>query len=153
VNIRRLTPDDTRAAGQVYLASRKAAFPAIPELVHPDEGVLRWFAEVLSRQTDMWVAETGGTIIGVMALSDAMIEQLYVAPDRCGSGVGSALVAVAKSQRPGGLQLWTFQTNTGARRFYERHGFFAVEWGDGQTNENNAPDVRYVWHPTAVGSA
>jgi hypothetical protein len=43
--------------------------------------------------------------------------------------------------------LWTFQTNTGARRFYERHGFVAVDETDGSANEERAPDVRYAWRP------
>jgi hypothetical protein len=41
--------------------------------------------------------------------------------------------------------LWTFVTNTGARRFYERHGFVAVETTDGSHNEEAAPDIRFVW--------
>jgi hypothetical protein len=43
--------------------------------------------------------------------------------------------------------LWTFQANAPARRFYERHGFGAVEFGDGSGNEEGEPDVRYVWEP------
>ena len=44
------------------------------------------------------------------------------------------------------MQLWAFQSNTGALRFYERHGFVAVEETDGD-NEERAPDVRMVWRP------
>ncbi len=52
-------------------------------------------------------------------------------------------------------ELWTFQTNLPARRFYERHGFIAVRWTDGASNEERAPDVRYVWgrHPEGAGHA
>jgi glyoxylase I family protein len=35
-----------------------------------------------------------------------------------GHGIGSRLLAVAKRARPRGLRLWTFASNTGARRFY-----------------------------------
>ena len=41
------------------------------------------------------------------------------------------------------LRLYTFQSNEGARRFYERHGFAAVAFGDGSDNEEREPDVRY----------
>jgi hypothetical protein len=51
----------------------------------------------------------------------------------------------AKAQRPDGFELWTFLVNSGARRFYERHGFEAVEFGDGSHNEEGQPDVRLVW--------
>jgi hypothetical protein len=46
-----------------------------------------------------------------------------------------------------GLQLWTFQRNTAARRFYGRLGFVAVEQTDGSRNEEDEPDVRYRWQP------
>jgi hypothetical protein len=36
--------------------------------------------------------------------------------------------------------------NAGARRFYEREGFVAVDSTDGHGNEERAPDVRYH-HP------
>ena len=47
------------------------------------------------------------------------------------------------------VQLWTFQSNAGARRFYERHGFVAVQTTDGD-NEEQAPDIRYLWRRNAV---
>jgi ribosomal protein S18 acetylase RimI-like enzyme len=43
------------------------------------------------------------------------------------------------------IRLYTFQENDGARRFYERHGFRAIEFGDGSNNEENCPDVLYEW--------
>ena len=42
------------------------------------------------------------------------------------------------------VNLWTFQRNTGARRFYERNGFIAVDLTDGASNEEREPDVRYT---------
>ena len=41
------------------------------------------------------------------------------------------------------VDLWTFQRNAGARRFYERNGFVAMEFTDGASNEEREPDVRY----------
>jgi hypothetical protein len=55
------------------------------------------------------------------------------------------LIELAQRERPGGLELWTFQANQGARRFYERHGFEAIELTDGSGNEERTPDVRYAW--------
>ncbi len=43
------------------------------------------------------------------------------------------------------LQLWTFQKNTSARRFYEARGFVVIEETDGSTNEEREPDVLYRW--------
>ena len=61
-----------------------------------------------------------------------------VAPEWTGNGLGSRLIEVAKRRRPGGLQLWTFQSNLGAQRFYERHGFSDAERTDGSGNEERA---------------
>ncbi len=43
------------------------------------------------------------------------------------------------------MQLWTFQRNARARRFYEARGFVPVEATDGSRNEEKEPDVRYLW--------
>jgi hypothetical protein len=37
-----------------------------------------------------------------------------------------------------------------ARRFYERHGFVAVEHTDGAGNEEREPDVRFLWRPAGA---
>jgi ribosomal protein S18 acetylase RimI-like enzyme len=62
-----------------------------------------------------------------------------------GRGIGAELLAVAKRQHPDGLRLWTFASNIGAQRFYERHGFLETKRTDGRDNEERAPDVLYVW--------
>jgi hypothetical protein len=54
---------------------------------------------------------------------------------------------LAKQRRPAGLDLYTFQVNGGARRFYERHGFVGIALGDGSGNDEGQPDVRYAWRP------
>jgi ribosomal protein S18 acetylase RimI-like enzyme len=49
-------------------------------------------------------------------------------------------VKVAKCERPERIQLWTFASNAGAQRFYERHGFVETRRTDGR----GAPDILYV---------
>ena len=68
-------------------------------------------------------------------------------PSWTGRGIGTKLLEVAKRCRLEGLQLWTFQSNRRAHRFYERHGFVPAERTDGSGNQEQAPDVRYVWRP------
>jgi ribosomal protein S18 acetylase RimI-like enzyme len=41
------------------------------------------------------------------------------------------------------VRLCTFQANVRARSFYERHGFKAIAFGDGNSNEERCPDVLY----------
>ena len=105
-------------------------------------------ATVFARM-ECWVAEAPDRgIVGLLVLDDDWVDQLYVLPSWQGQGVGSALLEHAKRLRPDGLQLWTFASNLAAGRFYQRHGFVAVEQTDGEHNEERAPDVRYVWAPS-----
>jgi GNAT superfamily N-acetyltransferase len=127
------------------LRSRQASIPAIPAPVHSDEEVHEFFATVVLPQRETWVIdEDDGAIVALLVLEPGWIDQLYVDPRRTGRGLGSRLVDVAKAVYPEGLDLWTFAANTGARRFYERHGFAAIESTEGD-NEEGAPDVRYHW--------
>ncbi|MFE9935687.1 GNAT family N-acetyltransferase [Streptomyces hirsutus] len=147
VNLRRALPADAAPAADVWLRSFAAALPGV---VRPrsDDEVHGYFRQVLVPLRETWVAEAeGGGVVGVMVLEDEELAQLYLAPERRGRGLGDRFVALAKERRPGGLSLWTFQVNGPAHRFYEQHGFEAVEWTDGSRNEEREPDMRFVWRP------
>jgi pimeloyl-ACP methyl ester carboxylesterase/GNAT superfamily N-acetyltransferase len=151
--IRRAGPEEGPSLGEVWLTSWRATFDFPP--AHPDADVRRWLAEEMLPATEVWVAvdpEDGGRVVGFMALSAAMVEQLYVVPDWIGRGLGDRLITLAKGRRPEGLDLYCFQVNTFARRFYERRGFVPIAFGDGSNNEEHQPDVRYAWRPTPVPS-
>jgi len=144
VVVRRATADDAAAVADVWLRSYKAALPGVRQ-AHTDDEVRGWFRDVVVPERETWVAEADGEVVGLMVLSPGDLDQLYLDPRWRGRGVGDRLVALAKERSPGGLELWTFQVNGPACRFYERHGFVAVERTDGRANEEREPDVRYVW--------
>lgn len=106
-----------------------------------------WVRDVLVPLRETWVAVEDGEVVGLLSIAPGNLDQLYVGPDRLGRGIGRRLVDLAKERSPAGLSLWTFQVNARARRFYERNGFAAVEFGDGSTNQEGQPDVRYEWRP------
>ena len=148
VVIRRATADDATGIGDVWLSSWRATFEFPPG--HPDDDVRRWLATELVPRHETWVAADAaedGRVVALMALSDAKVEQLYVAPDWIGRGLGRRLLNLAKTRRPTGLELYCFQVNASARRFYEGHGFLPVAFGDGSGNEERQPDVLYRWQP------
>jgi GNAT superfamily N-acetyltransferase len=146
--VRRAGDADAAGVADVWLRSYSAALPTVRR-AHSDDEVREWFRSVVvpSPQLETWVAVVGGRVVGLLVLSDAFLEQLYLDPDFRGRGIGDRLVDQAKQLRPRGLELWTFQVNGPARRFYERHGFAAAELTDGHDNEEREPDVRYVWRP------
>ena len=143
VTIRRARDADARGAAELYLRARKAA--AIPATVHTDDDVREWIAAHLLPNNEVWLAEDASGLVGLLALDGGWVDQLYVAPEATGRGIGTSLLELAKRERPDGLELWTFVSNDGAQRFYERHGFVEVERTDGSRNEERAPDVRYRW--------
>jgi GNAT superfamily N-acetyltransferase len=146
VRVRRGARDDSAAAAELWLRARRAAIPSIPPPAHTDDEVRGWFATQVAEECEVWLAEDEwGRLAGVLVLHGEWLDQLYVEPGRTGQGIGGALMAVAKRERPSGLRLWTFASNTGAQRFYERHGFREVERTDGAGNEEGAPDILYAW--------
>lgn len=131
----------------LYLSSRKEYLSFAP-LIHSDEEIIRWVREDLLRKSEVFVALDRGKIVGMMALVPGdgfgWLDHLYLLPGSTGSGIGSALLEIAK-ERFERFRLYTFQENVSARRFYERHGLLAVELSDGEGNEERCPDVLYEW--------
>ena len=142
--LRRAVAGEGVALGDLWLRSRYASVPAIPQPVHSDDDVREWFAHVVLPTREVWIAEVDEHVAALVVLDGGWIDQLYVDPEWSGRGLGSLLVNLAKELRPSGLDLWAFQSNHRARRFYERHGFRPQEMTDGD-NEEHAPDVRYRW--------
>ena len=142
--LRRALPADSTRAAETYISSSEASVPDIPPLTHTHDEVHQWMRDIVLT-CEVWLAEEKGEVRAVMVLDGGDLGQLYVDPRSQSRGAGSALVRLAQSRRPGGLSLWTFQSNLGAQRFYERHGFVEVERTDGRDNDEKAPDIRYVW--------
>ncbi|MGV7219460.1 GNAT family N-acetyltransferase [Bradyrhizobium sp. UFLA05-112] len=141
--LRQLALVDMDAAARVHRIAFDDAMPWLVGLHTPNED--RWFyRERVFAACRLWGCFAGDALVGIVAFRDDWIEQLYVLPDAQGRGVGTALLDVAKSAFEH-LQLWTFQRNVRARRFYEARGFELVEESDGTRNEEKEPDARYVW--------
>ena len=139
--IRPATPDDAPAISDLFVRARDAMayLPRIPEDDRPVLG--SWFLE----RADLWVAEEGGQVVGFASVSGDELTHLYVDPPAQKRGVGTALLEHVKSLRPERLELWVFQKNEDARRFYERHGFQLVRLTNGAGNMEREPDALYEW--------
>ncbi|MFB8761173.1 GNAT family N-acetyltransferase [Nocardiopsis alba] len=148
VLLRRAEQSDALAVADVWRRSFATALPSVRR-AHDDAEVRSWFSHVVVPRYETWVATSGDSVVGLLALDGEELDQLYLDPAWRGRGLGDRFIALAKRRRPDGLTLWTFQVNEPARRFYERHGFVAVEWTDGSRNEEREPDIRYLWRPGA----
>ena len=144
--IRRAKTKDAADVATVYIASRRGAAAHMPT-VHTDAEIREWVIDHMVPERETWIADDRGRIVAVMVLDGEMIDQMYVSPTEQRRGVGDAMLAHAKKLRPARLRLYTFQSITPARRFYEARGFVAIEFNDGARNEERAPDVLYEWTP------
>jgi GNAT superfamily N-acetyltransferase len=125
--IRPATRDDAPAISDVFVRARDemAYLPRIPE---DDRPLLDgWFLE----RAELWVAEEEGRVVGFAGVSGDELTHLYVDPPAQNCRVGTALLEHVNRLRPERLELWVFQKNEGARRFYKRHGFRLVRTTNG----------------------
>lgn len=141
------TRSDVAALARIHRQAFFTAMPEMPVLHTPAEDV-EFFGTVVFPRCEIWLLEDAEAASGFVAFRPGWIDHLYVLPrhQRCGLG-GTLLDLGKRSGDP--LRLWTFQCNTGARRFYERHGFRIERETDGSGNDERQPDVLYVWERTA----
>lgn len=133
------------ATATLYLASRRAMLPGLRD-PHTEAETRAWMRDTAFTRYSVRLADADGEIVGFAARDGAWLMQLYVKPGWTGRGIGSTLLEAALADAAAStpiLRLYTFARNAGARRFYERHGFVAVAFGDGTGNEEGEPDVRY----------
>jgi len=141
--LRQLKLDDMDAAARVVRTAFDQALPSLAGLHTPEED--QWFfRERVFETCEVWGAFDGAAMRGIIAFREGWIDKLYVLPTAQRRGVGKDLLQVAQNAF-NRLQLWTFQRNAPARRFYEARGFALIQQTDGARNEEKEPDALYLW--------
>ena len=143
MKIRKATDADISAIAKIHRASRHHALSWLPTL-HTPEDDYWFFSKMVFTSEAMWVASNDQKIVGFVSFKDDWLNHLYVAPDHWRRNIGASLLECAKSSTDR-LQLWTFQQNISARRFYLANEFQEWEHTDGQRNEEKTPDLRMEW--------
>jgi GNAT superfamily N-acetyltransferase len=149
VTVREARRDEWAPLADLYSDARRAAVPQMPPAEHTDEEHREYYRRHVFEGDDhtVWVAESEGELVGFALCTATFLDGLYVRADQKGNGIGSVLLDVVDATHPDGYELWVFQSNHGARRFYERRGLVEVERTDGSGNEEKAPDIRMAWRP------
>lgn len=142
--LRAATPLDAGALG-VMIGQAVAANSWKPQLHSAAEDIAH--AAGMIAKGWVTVCAVQNEVVGFLARDGAEVHALYVGRDAQNKGVGTRLLEDAKAHQSH-LTLWTFAANTGARRFYQRHGFEEAERTAGD-NEEGLPDIRFVWHKKA----
>lgn len=118
------------------------------------EGHLSYFRGLDPGTITVALDTKSSAVVGVMTLRDEELHHLFVHVDYQGRGIGSEFLSRAKSIKPLGFYLYTFQRNTGAQQFYLAHGFREVGCGYADFEDNpwasskeDLADIRYHWAP------
>jgi GNAT superfamily N-acetyltransferase len=143
--IRRARPEDAEEIAETFVRSI-GTLEFLPP-IHTETEHRHFITAVVPRDHELWVAEDGGSVVGLAAVGDRTLGHLYVHPEHSGRGIGTELLDAVKELRPDGFTLWTFPANERACRFYERRGLRAIQRTDGSGNEEKLPDVQYEWLP------
>ncbi len=150
ITIRPFENADFKPVTQLWYHAKKQAFPYsdFQQRLTPFDDEC-YFRDTILMKCDVWVAEIDGIIMGFMAMERDYIDQLFIDVNHQRQGVGTALLNKAKEISPTYLRLHTFQQNTKARQFYEKHGFKTLRFGVSAAPES-IPDVEYGWWPRTM---
>jgi GNAT superfamily N-acetyltransferase len=149
--LRGATAFDAEPIANVFSASfRLLTF--LP-MLHTVEEDRRYIQNVILKECEVTVAEDESGIVSFLARQGEEVRLLHTRPDRIGMGAGTQLINTAKASGIGALELWCFDANDRARRFYEARGFRAILFTDGAHNEERTPDIRYRWENPATTRA
>ena len=149
-HLRQYRPGDEAAAIALWLHTWQAAYPQIDFAARLDWWRTRWRNELVAN-AKIVVAEreggNGGTVAGFVTVDPrtSYLDQIVVAPELWGSGLGAALIAEAMRLSPTGLALDVNIDNARAIRFYEKQGFAIA--GAGVNPISGKPVHRMVWRP------
>ncbi len=148
--LRRYDPRDEDAAIALWLRTWQATYPELDFAERLGWWRERWRNELLPA-TDVVIAQVQGSreaeMIGFVTVDPRTLylDQIVVAPEHWGFGVGQALLDEAKRMSPRGLDLDVNTDNARAIAFYEKHGFVIA--GAGKNPISGKPLHRMSWRP------
>jgi len=142
---------DEDAALALWLRTWQTTYPDIDFAGRLDWWRKQW-RDGLVLEANITIAEEGGGMIGFVTVDPRTfyLDQLVVAPEHWGSGVGAALIAQAKRLSPGGLNLDVNTDNARAIAFYKKEGFIVT--GDGFNAFSGRPVHHMIWRPKSAGT-
>lgn len=155
-HLRHYQTADEQAAIALWLRTWQAAYPQIDFAARVDWWRTRWRNELVAT-AEIVVMERKGNgdhaMVGFVTIDSRTLylDQIVVAPELWGSGVGAALIAEAKHLSPAGVALDVNIDNARAIRFYEKHGFCIG--GAGVNPISGKPVHRMIWYPLSNSGA
>jgi putative acetyltransferase len=137
---------DEDAAIELWRRTWQQHYPHIDFTARLDWWRERWRNELVPAAI-ITLAEMGESLVGFVTVDPrtGYLDQIVVAPEVWGSDVAAALIAEAKRQSPGKLDLKVNADNARAIRFYEKQGFADA---GAEINPHSGTAIRRMnWRP------
>ena len=113
--------------------------------VHSHDAVVKQFEDDEKMKRNTIVAVDGSRVRGFVSLTrDGFITALYVEQASRNQGIGALLMQRVKRELSPQINLYVFQANENAQRFFARHGFAEINRTTGD-NEEDLPDTLMEW--------
>ena len=90
--------------------------------IHSPERQLRYIRDKMDKGTRFFML-VDKEPVGVVSVTENLIEDLYVLPEKQNLGYGTELLQFAVGQCPDTPTLWILENNVNAERLYRRMGF------------------------------
>ncbi|KAB8039039.1 GNAT family N-acetyltransferase [Silvanigrella paludirubra] len=142
IQINKAQFEDCEILTEIFFLARKDLY-YLPVLYTKEE-TLWWIKNIVMKQNEIYIAEYKNEKVGFLAKNKEVIEHLYVIPDYQNFSVGQKLLDFCL-KTGNKFELWVFQENIRAIRFYEKNGFILEEKTNGDRNEEKVPDAKYIW--------
>ena len=114
------------AAATIHSISWKESHRAFctPDFIeiHSPERQLQYMRDKMNHGTQFFMLIDEDPV-GVVSVTDSLIEDLYVLPEKQKMGYGTRLLQFAVGQCSGTPSLWILENNENAERLYRRFGF------------------------------
>jgi len=137
---------DEDASVALWLRTWEATYPEMNFVERLDWWRERWRGTLVPA-AEIVIAEADGILIGFATVDPRTfyLDQIVVAPEHWGTGVGRTLLEEAKRISPRGLDLDVNTDNVRACAFYGKEGF--VVTGTGRNPISGKPVYRLSWRP------
>ncbi|MBI1980068.1 MAG: GNAT family N-acetyltransferase [Methylocystis sp.] len=145
MKLRLRAEDDWPSILDVWVASWRATYPEIDFDARRDWLVRHLRDLEAVGAVTLCLFDAGSRLAGFVVINpaDGWLDQICVAPDRFGAGLGASLLSAARNVSPSLIRLDVNADNVRAIRFYERDGFSRV--GRGANSLSGRETIMMEW--------
>ncbi len=117
--------------------------------IHSPERQLKYIRDKMNKGTRFFMLAEEEPV-GVVSVTDSLIEDLYVLPEKQKMGYGTRLLQFAVGQCSDTPSLWILENNENAERLYRRMGF--TKTGRINAITDKLTEIEFVLEQTYSGS-